>query len=34
MHNYPYGAEQHYPNDPLHWDYLRRYRAREVQANP
>ncbi len=34
MRNYPYGAEQRYPNDALHRDYLRRYHTREVQANP
>jgi hypothetical protein len=34
MRNYPYGSEQHYPNDALHQDYLRRYQTREVQANP
>jgi hypothetical protein len=34
MHNYPYGPEQHYPNDALHQDYQRRYLTREVQANP
>jgi hypothetical protein len=34
MRNYPYGPEQHYPNDALHQDYLRRYQTREVQANP
>lgn len=34
MLNYPYGTEQHYPNDALHRDYLRHYLTREVQANP
>ncbi|HTU89210.1 MAG TPA: VCBS repeat-containing protein, partial [Gemmataceae bacterium] len=34
MRNYPYASEQHYPNDALHRDYLRRYQTREVQANP
>jgi hypothetical protein len=34
MHNYPYGPEQHYPNDTLHQAYQRRYLTREVQANP
>lgn len=34
MRNYPYGPEQHYPNDALHVDYRRRYLTREVQANP
>jgi hypothetical protein len=34
MRNYPYGPEQHYPDDALHQDYLRHYQTREVQANP
>ncbi len=34
MRNYPYGTEQHYPNDALHQEYRRSYLTREVQANP
>jgi hypothetical protein len=30
MSKYPYGPEEHYPNDPLHQDYLRRYQTRSV----
>ncbi|HWG46460.1 MAG TPA: FG-GAP-like repeat-containing protein [Gemmataceae bacterium] len=34
MRNYPYGPDQHYPRDPLHIDYLRRFLTREVEADP
>jgi hypothetical protein len=30
MSKYPYGPEEHYANDPLHQDYLRRYQTRRV----
>jgi hypothetical protein len=30
MSKYPYGPEEHYPDDPLHKDYLRRYQTRQV----
>jgi hypothetical protein len=30
MSKYPYGPEEHYPEDPLHQDYLRRYQTRQV----
>jgi hypothetical protein len=30
MSNYPYAAGEHYPGDPLHRDYLRRYNTRVV----
>ena len=30
MSKYPYGREEHYPDDPLHQDYLRRYQTRQV----
>jgi tetratricopeptide (TPR) repeat protein len=33
MSNYPYGADQQYPRDPLHLDYLRRYLTREVRSD-
>jgi hypothetical protein len=29
MSKYPYGPEEHYPADPLHRDYLRRYNTRK-----
>jgi hypothetical protein len=32
MSKYPYGPEEHYPNDALYEDYLRRYNTREVEA--
>jgi hypothetical protein len=30
MSKYPYGPEEHYPDDPSHQDYLRRYQTRQV----
>jgi hypothetical protein len=33
MRGYPYGADQHYPRDPLHLDYLRRFNTREVRPD-
>jgi hypothetical protein len=30
MSKYPYGPEEHYPDDPLHQDYLRRYQTRPM----
>jgi hypothetical protein len=33
MKNYPYGTDQHYPNDKKHLDYLRKYNTRYVGGN-
>jgi hypothetical protein len=30
MSRYPYGPEEHYPDGPLHQDYLRRYQTRQM----
>jgi hypothetical protein len=30
MSKYPYGPDEHYPDDALHQDYLRRYQTRQV----
>jgi len=30
MSKYPYGPEEHYPDDALHQDYLRHYQTRQV----
>lgn len=30
MSKYPYGPEEHYPDDPPHQDYLRRYQTRRM----
>jgi hypothetical protein len=30
MSKYPYGPEEHYPDDPLHQNYIRRYNTRQV----
>jgi hypothetical protein len=33
MSKYPYGPEEHYPDDPLHQDYLHRYQTRPMGGN-
>ena len=33
MSQYPYGADEHYPIDRVHQDYLRRYNTRRVVPN-
>jgi len=32
MSTYPYGANERYPDDPVHRDYLRQYNTRSVRA--
>jgi hypothetical protein len=34
MSNYPYGPDEHYPDDAPHRDYLRTYNMRSARANP
>jgi hypothetical protein len=34
MSKYPYGPDEHYPNDPVHEEYRRRYNTRSVGAQP
>jgi Flp pilus assembly protein TadD len=31
MSKYPYGADEHYPEDTLHLDYLKRFNTRQIQ---
>ena len=32
MSRFPYGADEHYPRDAAHQDYLRRFNTRRVGA--
>ncbi len=34
MSEYPYPEGEHYPDDPLHLEYLRKYNTREVSGRP
>jgi hypothetical protein len=34
MTGYPYGADEHFPDDPLHRDYVERWLTRVVEPAP